>query len=222
MPPPTEPVRLLHEILRRLASGTDEHAAAPPALTIEHFQIQGSTINLGPATIDLALNARGLRVKQETGADGKPRIQLQDVDLGQIEISAAKEHIERAIAAVANLEAGKHGVEIDQVELTLQPRGLRGLDAEVRLRAKKLFISTHLQITARLDLDQELTATISDLYCTGAGVLGSLACTFLAPQLQKLSGRSVSLSALPLGGLRLHDVRLAVSDRLIVTAEVRT
>ena len=53
----------------------------------------------------------------------------------------------------------------------------------------------------------------------GAGWLGSLACGVLEPHLAKLNGRSFPLMALPLGEVRLRDVRLAASDKLSVTAE---
>src|SRR3712207_4396091 len=96
-------------------------------------------------------------------------------------------------------EAGKHGVTVDQVRLSLQLRGERSVDAEVQLRARKLFFSTTVRIGAKLDLDEQLNARLSGLTCNGEGAIGALACGGLQPHLQKLNGRSFSLMALPLG-----------------------
>jgi hypothetical protein len=105
------------------------------------------------------------------------------------------------------------------VQLSVRPRGARSIDAEVQLRAKKLFFSTTIRIAAKLDLDEELNAKVSGLSCNGEGAIGSLACGVLEPHLQKIDGRSFPLMALPLGEVRLRDVRIAAKDRVTVTAE---
>jgi hypothetical protein len=136
-----------------------------------------------------------------------------------VDVSALASEIENAIAAVAKAEAGKHGVAIDQVQLFVTTRGERSVDAEVRLRAKKLFFTTTIRIAAKLDLDERLNARLSGLACHGEGAIGAMACGFLQPHLQKMDGRSFSLMALPLGEIRLRDVRLAAGERISVSAE---
>jgi len=105
------------------------------------------------------------------------------------------------------------------VQLEVQPRGDRSVDAQVQLRARKLFFSTVIRIAAKLDLDEELNATVSGLTCAGDGAIGSMACGFLKPHLDAIDGRMFPLMALPLGEIRLRDVRLSVTDQLTVTAE---
>ncbi len=89
----------------------------------------------------------------------------------------------------------------------------------MKLRAKKLFFTTTVTISAKLDLDEQLNATVSGLACNGEGAIGSVACGVLQPHLQKVNGQSFALMALPLGEVRLRDVRLAAGDTLSVTAE---
>ena len=136
-----------------------------------------------------------------------------------MEIAAAVADLETLIAEVAKAEAGRHSVSIDSVQLSLRSRGFRSLAAEVRLRAKKLFVSASLRITGQLDLDEQLNARISGLDCTGDGAIASVACGILKPHLQKLDGREFSLMSLPLGEVRLRDVRIAVGEKLSVNAE---
>ncbi len=193
--------------------------AASPALTLESLTIHGAGITLGPATVDLNLSARGVRLSQSRATNDEIVLLLQSAVDGRVEISSAKAALEQAIAAVAKTEAGKHGVTIDQVHLTLSPRGDRGLTGEVQLRARKLFLSTVIRIAGEFDLDAQLNASVTNLHCHGEGAMASLACGFLEPHLQKLNGRSLSLVALPLGEIRLCDVRLTANERLTVTAE---
>ena len=80
-------------------------------------------------------------------------------------------------------------------------------------------MSAALRIIGQLDLDEKLNAKISGLDCTGEGAIASVACGVLKPHLQKIDGREFPLMSLPLGEVRLRDVRIAVGDKLSVTAE---
>jgi hypothetical protein len=189
------------------------------ALTVNSFRAAGAAMKVGPAAIDFVLDARGLQLQQATDRQGHIVLLLQNAAEGRIEISAPVSSLEGLIAEVAKSEAGKHGVNIDSVQLSLRSQKPRSLAAEIRLRAKKLFVSATLRVTGQLDLDETLTARISGLDCTGEGAIASIACGVLKPHLQKLEGRELPLMSLPLGEVRLRDVRIAVNEKLIVTAE---
>jgi len=201
--------------------------ATSPALALEVLHIQGSGVTIGPAALDVKVTARGVRLFQTRDANDEITLLLQSATDGEVEISSAKSDLENAIAAVVREQAGKHGVTIDEVQLIMRSQGPRSLHAEVQLRARKLFFATVIRVAAQLDLDEQLNATISEVRCTGEGPIGSLACGFLTPHLQKVDGRSFSLMALPLGEVRLRevrlrDVRLSATDRLTVNAEFGT
>ena len=74
-------------------------------------------------------------------------------------------------------------------------------------------------MTGQLELDDHLNLEISDLNCTGDGGIATLACGILTPYLRKIDGREFPLMLFPLGDVRLRDVRLAVDENLIITAE---
>ena len=190
-----------------------------PALRVQELQLEGSHLSLGPATVDLRLNARDVRFDQARDAENGIVLLLQSAAAGEVQIIADKAELEKAIAAFATQEAGKQGVTIEDVSLKFHERGARSLSVEVQVKARKLFFSTVIRIAADLDLDDELNATISGLACKGEGAIGTLACGVLAPHLQKLDGRTFSLLALPLGDIRLRDVRIAAADTISVTAE---
>jgi len=190
-----------------------------PALTVGSFRVVGSSMKAGPAAVDFALDARGLQLHQAKDRQGHIILLLHNAADGRIALSAAVSDLETLIANVATSEAGKHGVNIDSVELSLRSQSPRSLAAEIRLRAKKLFMSAALRITGQLDLDEKLTAKLSGLDCIGEGAIASIACGVLKPHLQKIDGREFPLMSLPLGQVRLRDVQIAVGEKLSVTAE---
>src|SRR5438309_8015375 len=132
--------------------------AAQPAISADALNISGNQVSLGPATASLQLRAKGVQLQQTRDANGEIVLLLQRATDGTIEVSADKAEIENGVAAVARAEAGKHGVTIDQVKLSIRSRGARSVDADVQLRARKLFFSTTVRIGAKLDLDDELNA----------------------------------------------------------------
>jgi hypothetical protein len=136
-----------------------------------------------------------------------------------MEISTMASDLESAVAKLAQDAAGKQGVTIEDVRLTLHQLGPREVEAEASARARKMFFATTIKLAAKLAIDDELNATLSGLKCTGDGAIGSLACGFLNPHLQKLEGRSFALMALSLGEIRLRGVRLSAGDKLTVSGE---
>ncbi|MEP6955527.1 MAG: hypothetical protein ABI883_01780 [Chthoniobacterales bacterium] len=193
--------------------------AGKAGLQVRELQVTADDMRLGPALGSIRLRARDVVLNQATDAKGDLLLVLQSATEGRVEVSALKAEIENAIATVAKQEAGKHGVAIDGVQLTVRLRGESGVDAEVQLRAKKLFFTTNLKIAAQLDLDAQLNATLAGLACQADGAIGALACGALQPHLQKLEGRSFALLALPLGEVRLREMRLATGETLSVTAD---
>jgi hypothetical protein len=190
-----------------------------PALEVDLLKVNASALSIGPAAVDLSLSARAVQLGQGRDAKDEIVLSIENAADGRIEISASPSDLEALIAEVAKTEAGKHGVTIVGVQLTLRSKSSRSLAAEVRLRARKLFLSASIRITGQLDLDEELNARLSGLDCTGDGAIASVACGVLKPHLQKINGRVFPLMSLPLGEIRLRDVQLAVGDKLSVTAE---
>jgi hypothetical protein len=89
----------------------------------------------------------------------------------------------------------------------------------VHLRAKRLFLRAAVRISGSVAIDEQLNARLCALECAGEGTLGTLACGFIAPHLERFNNREFSLLALPLGEVKLRDVRVAAGNELRVTAE---
>jgi len=190
-----------------------------PALEVDQLVFSASPLSLGPASIDLALSARDVQLGQAKDSNGQVLLSLKNARDGHAAISATPASLEALITGLAQDQGNKQGIAIDQVQLKLRQESEDSLVAEVRLRARKLFLSASVKVIGKLELDDQLNLKISGLNCTGDGGIATLACGILKPYLEKIEGRKFPLMSLALGEIRLRDVRLNVGDKLSVTAE---
>jgi hypothetical protein len=189
-----------------------------PALEIDQLTLSASPLSLGSAEVTLSLSAREVLLGQGKDSNDQIVLFLESATDGNIEISATQTDLEALIAKLVQNQASKQGITIDGVQLKLRQKGVHSLAANVRLRARKLFLSASIQVTGQLELDDQLNLKISDLNCTGDGGIATLACGILKPYLKKIDGQEFPLMSLPLGKVRLRDVRMAVGDTLSVIA----
>jgi hypothetical protein len=120
--------------------------------------------------------------------------------------------------AVAGAAAREQGVTITDVEIRLASAGKRSVAADVRVNAKKAFVKGTVLLTGRADVDDDLNATLSDLSCTGDGMIGNLAAGFLKPHLAKYNGKQFPLMTFSLGDVTLRDLKVDTRSGLHVTA----
>jgi hypothetical protein len=193
---------------------------AEPALRVQYFEMSARPVHVQGAAIDLSCRAREVEIGQARDAEGKVLLLLQNAAEGTVEISIPVPELETLVRTGATAAARKQGVILEDVRLQLLTRSERALDAAVQLRARKLFLNAAIRINASLEIDDRLNARLTGLECAGEGTLGTLACGFLGPQLQRLNNRDFSLLALPLGEMRLRDVQIAVGDELRVTTKL--
>ncbi len=190
-----------------------------PALEIGQLTLSASPFSLGSAAVNLSFSASEVRLGQSKDSNDQIVFSLESATEGNIEISATQTDLEALIAKLAQNQAGKQGITIDGVQLKLRQKSAHSLAAEVRLRARKLFLSAALRVTGKLDLDDQLNLKISGLDCVGDGAMATLACGILKPYLRRIDSRVFPLMSLPIGEARLRNVRLTVDEKLTVTAE---
>lgn len=190
-----------------------------PGLRVAHFEISGRPILVQQAKVELSCTARDVRLGQGRDKEGNLLLVLQDAAQGRVEVAVALADLEALVLAGAKAEAGKQGVTVEHVRIELRSRSERMLDAIVEVRAKKLFLSAVVRISGSVAIDEQMNARFSGLECAGEGALGTLACGFIAPHLARFNRRRFSLMALPLGEIKLRDVRIAAGRELRVTAK---
>jgi len=194
-----------------------------PAISAGRLTLNARPLLISGASIDLALAADEIALHQNQGPDGNIILSLQRAENGEIAIWIREDDLERLVAEAAKAQAGRQGIIIEDVLLTLTNRDSHSLGLELRIQARKLFLRTSIRIVGQLNIDDELVAHFSGVECSGEGGIGTLACGMLAPHLQKLQAREFPLLAFSLGGgIRLRDINLIADDGIKITAEFGT
>jgi hypothetical protein len=202
LPPPPKPV------------GETRLACEAALLTVSarKIRVQGAPVNF-------QLSARDLVFHEGRDASDDVLILIHSLRAGNVALSASQLDLEKVIGELAEREARKQGITIEQTRVSFRARGPRSLSADVSLTARKLLFRARIDISGQLEIDTHFSAKLSNLKCRGEGAIGSIACAALDPHVRKLDGRSFSLMSLPLGDIRLRDVRIAVADTVDITAD---
>lgn len=199
----------------------------PPKLTGETkdaceaaaLNISARGVLVHGAPLNVQLQAKNIVFHQGRSENGELLLLVHFVRTGNLTISAVQLDLEAAIEKVAKHEALKHGVTIEKTRVAFRARGPRSLSVDIRLEAKKLLFRAKIDISGQIHVSDDFVARVSNLTCRGEGPIGSMACAALDPALQKVDGASFPLMSLPLGEIKLHDIRIAVADTIEITAD---
>jgi hypothetical protein len=189
------------------------------ALRTERLQISAERMALGGGSFDLTLKAEQVVFRQARDRNGNIVLLLHGAAEGRLELAIRQTDLEAIIGEIARKAVSEHGVIIEGIRLCLQGRGPRAIAAEATCRVRKLFMRTDVCICGELDIDDQLVARLHGLSCSGDDTIAALACGILNPRLKKLEGRAFNLLALPIGEVRLRDVRVEVNAAVKVSAK---
>lgn len=188
--------------------------------TVASLEITGRPFGTGvrEATIEAsASHCKGQFIK---AADNQLALRVAGAQSGQLRISVTRENVEAAALAQAAQTARAQGVEIKSVNLTWQTQGDKTLMAQILVNAKKGFLpAANLKVKGQLQIDDSLTATISNLSVDGEGMVGSIGAGLIRPKLMQAEGMKRSLLSLPLDAIKITGVSLqATNDALTIQA----
>jgi len=184
--------------------------------------VSGRNISIEKAPLNLQLTANDVVFHQGRDENGEALLLVNKVGAGHFMVSVGQLELENAIREMAQREAAKHGISIEETRVSMRARGSRSIAADIRLRARKFLFRTNIDISGQVDIDDQFNAKISNLKCRGDGTVGSLACGVLEPHLRRLEGKGFPLMSFPLGEVQLRDVRIAVADTIEITADFGT
>jgi len=190
-----------------------------PGVTVEDFEVVGKPVQYETSKVNFGLTASGVRLDYAKDKKGNPLLVLAGADEGEAEAKIGKADIESLAMAVAGAAAKQQGVTVQDLSVNLTSEGDRSVAAEVRVKAKKLMMSGVIHVRGKLDVDDELNATVSDLSCKGDGVVGSMAAGLIQGKLQEYNGRRIPLMAFSLGDVSLRDLKIDTKGGLHVTAK---
>jgi head-tail adaptor len=209
----------LDPVLPSFAKPVGETRQACEAASVN---IRGRHVSIQGAPLNLQLTASDLIFDQGRDEKGEALLLVRSVRNGHFAVSVAQLDLENAIRQMAEREGAKQGITIEETRVSLRARGARSIAADIRLQARKFLFRANVDISGQDDIDDDFNARISNLKCRGEGAVGSVACGMLEPHLKRLTDRSFSLMSLPLGEIKMRDVRISVADTVEVTAEFGT
>jgi hypothetical protein len=185
---------------------------------VQSFSIKADPLHLPEAEAALSVEARNVALDFDRSESGSPVLELTFAEHGTIELSLAKSNLESLIGALAKKAAAKKEVEIERTEVEFTSESPKALRFRAKVTARKMIFSVEIAFTGRFEIDESLDARLTDLDCSGEGIIGAGACEMIRPHLAKAEGRTISLAALPLGRAKLHDLRMHVGDPVRIEA----
>lgn len=164
------------------------------------------------------LHAREVRMSLASGTSDGASLEITDAASGEFLLEIARADLETIILAVAQKAAKAQGVSIERVKLSTTSTGPRSVRFNADVIAQKMFMQTAVNLSGALAVDDQLNARLSDLNCSGGGIIGSLACNFLKPYITQMDGRIFPLAAFTLGSIRVRELTLEAGDPLRIQA----
>ena len=190
-----------------------------PGISVDQLEVTGKPIKYEQNKLDLELKASGVQFDFGRDKKGQPLLVLADAKEGYVQAKMSKDDIEALARAAAEVAAKTQGIRIDDLDLTLTSEGNRSLAADVRVKAKKMMVSGVIHITGRVDVDDEMNATVSKLDCDGEGMIGTMAAGLLKGKLKPYEGKTFPLMTFSLGDVSLRDLKIDVKNNVQVSAE---
>ena len=190
-----------------------------PGISVDRLDVLGHPLRVETSDLDLTLRAQEVAFDFAHDPAGGPMLVLTDAKSGHVEVKIAKKDLQAILLAGATVAAKQQGVSIQDLQISLTSEGPRSLAAEVRVKAKKMVMSGTITVRGKVDIDDKLVATLSSLACTGEGMIGGMAASFVGAKLKTVEGKRVPLMAFSLGDVALRDLKISAADPIKVSAE---
>ena len=188
-------------------------------IEVDQLDVSGHPIKYEQSKLDLDLSARGVKLDFARDKDKKPLLVLADAREGRVDAKMSKADIEAVVKSIAGTLAKQQGISLQDLDLKLTSETDRSVAVELRVKAKKMIMSGVIHVKGRLDVDDELNATLSGLSASGEGVIGTMASGIVQSRLKPYEGKKFPLMAFSLGDTTLRDLNIsAKGPNLQVTA----
>lgn len=190
-----------------------------PGPTVRFLELRGHPILIEGSKLHFSFEARdaSFSFAYEPAGD-RHWLQLDRTVEGKIETHMRRSDLEHLIVASAAGIAAEKGITITSTQLDLTSPDDRSVAMKLTVNAKKLFVSAVITITGHLRVDDAFLAHVSNLRCSGTGMVGSMVCPYLQTHLDKANGRSISLLLFPVGGVTLKDLKVTTTDGIAIAA----
>lgn len=189
-----------------------------PGITVRELQVVADPIRYQQSNATFHLTGSQMAFDFAHDQQGNAMLVLTDANDGHVDAEIGRAELRSLIMSAASTAARQQGASILDLQLNLQGQGPRSVIADVRVKARKM-VSGTVVIKGRLDIDDDMNATLSGLSCTGEGMIGNLVAGMLQGQLKQLEGKRMALMAFSLGDVAVRDLQISTDDPIRVSAE---
>jgi len=189
-----------------------------PGITVANIEVLGHPIRYARSSADFSLSASGVALDFAHDQTGRALLLLRDAASGHLEMKIDKSDLQAALLDAATAAAKPHGISIQDLQLNLTSDGPRSLAGELRVKAKKMMMSGVVLLRGRVDISDALVATLSNLACSGEGMIGGMAAAMVNTKLKSFEGKTIPLAAMSLGDTALRDLTITAGQTIAVTA----
>lgn len=196
---------------------SDKHLAIH-ALDAARLEVLGHSMTFEDALVNVDMSATDARLLFTRDKKGKPLLVLSDAENGRMSFETGIEDVEKLLLAAARKGAGAYGLSVTRTRLRMTISDGRTIRVDLKLFARVGFVPAGLRFRARLDIDDRLDGTLSELSCTGDEILGPLVSGLISPFLRKYNGKTRPLMNFPATDMRLREIQIDADQTLSVTA----
>lgn len=190
-----------------------------PAVEVDQLDVVGHPIHVEDSKLNVTLKARKVSFDFAHDAKGQAMLVLTDADSGHVEVKITKKDLQALLLAAATAAAKQQGVSVQDLQVDVTSDGPRSVSVEARVKAKKMVMSGVVVLRGKADVDDRLVATLSDLACTGEGMIGGMAAAMVNSKIRSFEGKKVPLMAFSLGDVSLRDLKITTTDAITVSAD---
>jgi hypothetical protein len=188
-------------------------------VTVAHFSLKAAPLRLEKTPVRLTLEAHDTRLKFGQDEKKQAALVLTAAGKGEVEVQVQRGDVEELIRSMAAEAAAEHGVDIKDVRLAVATQGPRAVSFRAEVKAKMFVMSATITVSGEATIDDQLNARVSNLKCSGDGMIGNLASGFIKPYFDKIERNPIALMALPLGPVKLRDISLEAGEALTLSAK---
>lgn len=167
---------------------------------------------------NLQVTASRVRFDVQTTREGSPVLLMSDAASGTLHFNANLAEMEKSMLTTARERGARSLVTVRNLKLDMKAFGPRSVDIVMQVSMLVGFVPAGMKFTARVDIDDDMNATIYNLSAEGDEALGPLLVHFIRPALAKYDGKTKPLMSFPNPEVRLKDVRISVDDRVTLDA----
>ena len=186
-----------------------------PGVRAEEFAFRAEPLNVDGGCIHLNVRARDVSLGVIHDRAGQPILSLDEAREGQVFCQTTTKDLGTIFRASANERGKRFGLSVQKARLDLTSRDEHQLSADLRFASRLLIVPIQLHFTAKVSVDDEGNATVSNLTCEGDDAAGVLITQFIRPSLKQYDNTTMPLVGFPSKKMHLKDVRVQVDGETV-------